>query len=94
MNGIVADISLLPTAEGGRHGPTPSNFHRCIFVFEGGNFDCALGLSETGAIAPGESARVTIEFLVPDLIVPRLEEGSNFSLREVRIIGHGIVVDV
>jgi translation elongation factor EF-Tu-like GTPase len=88
---IAAEVRLLAEREGGRMSATPPDHYGCIFVFEGENFECRLLLADAGPVAPGQQAKVGIKFLRPELIKPRLREGSPFTLREVRTIGEGTV---
>lgn len=89
---IIAKVRLYPTCEGGRDSGTPPDSLRCIFVYDGENFECRLLL--TGSLIPGQEATVPIKFLRPELIKQTLRAGSCFSLRELRSIGEGIVESV
>ena len=91
---IVAELTFLPTAEGGRKGPTPPDFFGCPFGFGGEYFDVRFDLSEIGSIAPGASVRAPAKFLNPKLIKDRLSVGSEFILWEGRVIGRGRVLEI
>jgi hypothetical protein len=91
---LLADIQFLPTAEGGRRGPTPPERFGCPLEFEGEYFDCLLDLSERGPVVPGEFVRVPVAFLCPELILPRLAVGATFTLWEKRTIARGTVVEL
>ena len=88
---IVADVRFFPTEAGGRHSPTPPDRFSCIFEIDDKFFDCRLHLAEVGSISPGESARVPIQFLSPELVRPRLSIGTEFHLKEFGRIAHGVV---
>jgi hypothetical protein len=60
-------------------------------VYEGENFECRLMLAGVGPVAPGQRATVGIKFLRPEMIKPRLQPGSSFTLRELKTIGEGSV---
>lgn len=90
---LIATVKLYPTGDGGRQGPTPSNFLGCIFEFEGGLFECRLLLTDIGSLAPGQQARVPIKLLSPDLLRGKLHRGDTFRLRESRPIGEGTIED-
>jgi hypothetical protein len=89
---IVATVQLYPTESGGRKGPTPPNRFGCLFEFEGEKFDCILFLDS--ALSPGATAVVSVAFLYPSLVKPRLRAGSRFSLWELGTIGEGVVQEV
>ena len=74
---IIARIRFYATKDGGRKGPTPTDFYRCPLEFEGEKFDCALHLHTVGSIAPGMLTRVPITLLCPALIKPRLKIGIS-----------------
>ena len=89
---ILAEVTLLSTAAGGRHGPTPADSFGCPLCFGGEYFDIRFDLSDIGHVAPGMTVRVPAKFLFPELIKPRLAVGSEFSLWEMRTIGIGKVI--
>ena len=91
---IEARIRLLESANGGRSGPTRSDWWGCVFVVDGLNFDGRILLEKIGPLRPGEETIVPIAFLSPDLAKPRLREGTQFHLRESRIVGTGEVLRV
>lgn len=91
---IIAQVTLLSTTEGGRQGPTPSNYFGCPLGFENEYFDVRLDLSEVGSVAPGDTVRVPAKFLCPDLIKNRLSVGCVFILWEGKKIGEGKVLEV
>ena len=88
---IAADVRLFAESEGGREAATLPDHHGCIFVYEGENFECRLMLAGVGPVAPGQRATVGIKFLRPEMIKPRLQPGSSFTLRELKTIGEGSV---
>jgi translation elongation factor EF-Tu-like GTPase len=91
---VIANIRLFSKGEGGREGPTRSDNFGCLFEYNGENFDCRLLLDRVGPIAPGQHATVEVKFLRPELIKPRLQVGSRFSLREGKTIGEGVVESI
>jgi hypothetical protein len=91
---IVAELALFPTEHGGRTDPTPRHIFMVPFVYEGERFNCGLLLDECGPLSPGARALVPIQFLRPELIVPRLQEGSQFDIWELRTIGKGVVREI
>lgn len=91
---IVARIKLYHTNEGGRESSTQSDRFACIFEFEKENFSCFFNLTDIGPLYPGFAGNVPIAFLSPKLIKHRLKIGSQFLLKECRIIGEGEVIDI
>jgi hypothetical protein len=73
-------------------GPTPSGFFSCIFVINDKNHDCRLLLEEVGSILPGNFKKsVPIKFLCPELVLPKLQNGAKFYLRDGKIVAEGKV---
>lgn len=88
-----ADLRFRTTAEGGRHGATPSGQFSCQMEVAGQCFDCrVLGDS----VSPGQAAtRSMLMFLSPELVAPLLKVGTAFTLREgARAIADGRVVEI
>jgi hypothetical protein len=92
---ITASVTFLATEEGGRNGPTPSS-GRIGFPMQvdGQYFDAFFNLSETGAIAPGQTVTAGLKFLSPDLVVPLLAVGKEFSLWEGKLVAKGRVLAI
>src|SRR2546423_750063 len=91
---ILADIELLTTDSGGRSTTLSAQSYGCPLGFEGAYFECRLDLSEVGPLDPGDRARVPIRFFHPELILPRLTRGSEFTLWEGKTVGRGTVVEL
>jgi hypothetical protein len=91
---IVAEIHMKPSSEGGRLGPTPSDYFSCPIEIDGECFDVRFDLSECGRIAPGETMRVPLNFLDAKRAKPHFSVGGSFLLREGRVIGSGRVLHV
>src|SRR6266568_7777809 len=89
----VVRVRFLKTDEGGRATPIPpGGMFGCPFVFAGEYFDCRLFLQDrTAPISPGDTVEVALKFLWPDLIKPRLRQGSPCGLWEGKIIADGVV---
>ena len=88
---ILAEVRLLSTEHGGRQGPTPTDKFGCPVGIGAEFFDMRIDLSDTGSLSPGQTARVPMAFLRPDLVLPLLQIGSEFNLwdgRQVASAGH------
>jgi len=91
---IIANVTLLSTEQGGRHGATPTSRFGCPCEIQGEMFDGRMDLSAIGSVAPGDRFRVPIRFLRPDLVRPRLRVGFCFSLWEGSTIGYAVVIEL
>jgi hypothetical protein len=91
---IFVSLSLLPTASGGRHSPTPAGHFNCLMIIDEQNFDVRLHLEKIGSISPGQKARVPISFLNLKLARKHCSVGKRFSLREAKVIGDGIIEEI
>jgi len=93
---IQARIRLLATAEGGRRGPigTDHREYRCPVGLDDAFFDCRLVTLDSSAVQPGSSADVFIEFLSPELVLPHVAVGKEFTLWEGRTIATGTVMRI
>jgi hypothetical protein len=58
------------------------------------NLDVRLHLEGTGAISPGQTAKVPISFLDREYAKKYCAVGTTFVLREVRPIGDGVIDEV
>jgi hypothetical protein len=61
---------------------------------DGQYFDAFFNLSETGPMAPGQTVTAGLKFLSPDLAVPLLSVGKEFSLWEGKLIANGRVLAI
>lgn len=92
---IYVKINFYPTDKNGRKLPTDPTFFGSIFVIDDSKYDCRLLLNTIGSIAPGESKKnVPIKFLYPELVLPKLKEGTKFFLWDMRNIAEGEVEKV
>jgi hypothetical protein len=91
---ILAEVRLLPTGDGGRRAPTPTDKFGCPVGIGSEFFDMRIDLSDIGSLSPGQTARVPMAFLRPDFVLPLLHVGSEFTLWEARTIGHGRVIEI
>lgn len=91
---LIADVTLYPTEQGGRKGPTPPDWFGCpCFVSKEhlDRWDCRI-LLQGMPLSPGETRRVGMVFLSPDLAIPALREAGKFYLWDGHFIGEGVVV--
>ena len=86
---VRAVVTLVPTADGGRAGPTPVARHACRFAIAGREHDCWLFFGEGNRMAPGETLQVGIKFLNRSAALEGVSAGDTFELFEIRRIGLG-----
>jgi hypothetical protein len=95
-NPVIADITvklkLLTTARGGRAEPLPGGEYRGILSARGQHFSFRCELPADSGLELGESCRVEIEFLFPDLALPFFKLNDEFNLWESGIVGYGRVL--
>jgi hypothetical protein len=91
---ITATVNLFSTHAGGRRGPTPGGKFNCLMVIDEKNFDVRLHLEGTGAISPGQTAKIPISFLDREHAKRHCSVGKTFILREVSPIGDGVIDEV
>jgi len=90
----LVQVRMLPSARGGRDGPTPANEYGCIMVIDGINLDVRLRVDRAGPLRPGETVDVEVNFLNPDLARRYLKVGKTFRLRETTVIGDGEIIKI
>jgi hypothetical protein len=91
---FIADVTLYPTAQGGRRAPTPPNRFGCpckAAKDDEQSWDCQLLLAGT-PLSPGDTRRLEIMFLTPELAVPALRKAPKFFLWELGIIGEAMFI--
>jgi hypothetical protein len=91
---IIANIHFYGTNEGGRKGPIVPPHFGCIFEIGGHSHDCRLLLQNAKPIKPGEIVVLPIQFLRPELLLPKLLLGRKFFLWEGGHIAEGEVVEI
>ena len=94
ISDIIATINLFPTDSGGRLGPTPKETFNCLLVMDEKNFDVRIHLGVDERISPGQSARVSINFLDRGEAMKHCAVGKEFVLRELDTIGNGTIEEL
>jgi len=85
----IIEVRFKTTKEGGRKTPVGSkldheagvDWYGCAFVVGGDAHDCRL-LLEGRCFDLGETYEVSVKFLRPDLVLPKLSVGKKILLRE------------
>jgi hypothetical protein len=91
---IVAKLHFYGTSQGGRKGPIPGPNFGCVFEIEGQSHDCRVFLENAEPIKPGDTVVLPIQFLRPDLVLPKLSVGQKFFLWEGGHRAEGEVVEI
>jgi elongation factor Tu len=88
---IEAEITFVPTEQGGRKTPVFSGY-RPQFFYDGIDSDALQEYPDVECVAPGETARALLRFYCPDLHAGRISVGMEFQVREGKqIVAHGRV---
>ena len=91
---VEAMVTYLPTEQGGKTKPVTTGY-RPQFYYDGEDFDAAHTYPDVERVSPGESARVFLTFLQPELHVGKLHPGKAFLIREgQKVFGYGTVTRI
>ena len=91
---IEAEVSFVPTEQGGRSTPAFSGY-RPQFYYDDHNWDADHEYPDVEFVLPGETARALLRFLSPDAQVGRVHPGMEFQVREgARIVALGRVTKI
>jgi translation elongation factor EF-Tu-like GTPase len=89
---IEAEITFLPTEEGGRRSAAVSGYRPNHNFGLASLNDAAHEYIGRDSAAPGETVLANMWFLAPQYQVGRLVPGFTFTVQEgSRIVGHGVV---
>lgn len=91
---VTAKIHFLRTDEGGRQGPILRPWRGCLFKIGDDYHDCIMTLPDSGRIDLGSVLVLQLQFLYPQLVLPKLRPGTKFQLKELRIIAEGEIIEV
>ncbi len=91
---LIVELTLLPSASGGRAGPTPSAWFGCPVSISGEYLDARFDLTTVGGVALGQAIQVPLKFIFPEFAMPQITVGQVLTLYAGRIIGHARVISV
>ena len=93
---VAARVHFLATADGGKTVMIPASVghYSAPMCIDGDYFDVRLKPLVPQDIPPGGAVDVEIQFLSPELALPRVSVGTAFTLWEGRTIAHGTVTGV
>ncbi|MBC8000305.1 MAG: DUF4279 domain-containing protein [Leptolyngbya sp.] len=76
-----AEIYFLTAEEGGWNGPVFGKTFKIIMKIEDVFHDCCLYLLDAGhVIHPGDTLTIPVDFLFPEIVLPKIGIGSKFQL--------------
>src|SRR5262249_47942605 len=89
---IQAEVTLLPTEEGGLHGSVPSVYFRPQVWYDGLDWVAILDFSPAEWAMPGQTLLTYVSFLSPECHVGTLPVGKEFLVRLGQwVVGRGMV---
>jgi len=97
MSSIIADITMKPELDGGRHSGFWANYRP--HLIPKGTEDylgvSVVGIPESEAVLPGSTRTVEFELMYPGVDYAQLGVGARFEIREgSRPVGEGIVTKI
>ncbi|HWR58155.1 MAG TPA: hypothetical protein VN328_04630 [Thermodesulfovibrionales bacterium] len=87
----IIEIRLKTTTEGGRQSAIKGGIYACPLFVDGEGFDCRL-LIGSEILQLGETYQVSVKFLNPDMVLPKLLPGKSITLWEGKEIATGKVL--
>lgn len=91
---IRAKVTLLATEAGGRSTPIPTGEYRGVLGISHEHFSARFEVPEESTFEPGRTLDLGIQFLFPEMALPKFPVGARFTLWEGRVIGTGEVTSV
>jgi elongation factor Tu len=91
---IEAEITFVPTEQGGRATPAFSGY-RPQFCYDDRDWDADQEYPDVDCVLPGQTVRALLRFLSPDMHIGRLHTGMEFQVREgARVVARGRVTKI
>ncbi len=91
---ILADITLLTSAEGGRATPALTGYRPQLWYDQCG-WSAIHEYIDTESVVPGETARAFLTFVSPEPHIGKLYPQQTFVLCEgSRVIGSGTIIEI
>jgi hypothetical protein len=85
---IIIAVRFLSVSEGGRKGPIRGGIYGCPMIIDGEAFECRLLLDQS-SLQLGETYEIKVKFMNPDIVLPKLSIGKEFTLWEGKTIAKG-----
>jgi elongation factor Tu len=91
---VEAEITFVPTEQGGRSTPAFSGY-RGQFFYDGHDWDADQEYPDVESVLPGQTVRALLRFASPEMHEGRLRPGTEFQVREgARIVARGKVTKI
>ena len=91
---IEAEITFVPTEQGGRKTPAFSGY-RPQFYYDSHDWDADQEYPDVESVLPGQTVRALLRFLSPDAHVGRVQPDMPFEVREgARVVARGRVTKI
>ena len=91
---IEAEITFVPTEQGGRSKPAFSGY-RPQFYYDEHDWDADQEYPDVESVLPGQTVRALLRFASPDAHVGRVHPGMEFQVREgARLVARGRVTKI
>jgi translation elongation factor EF-Tu-like GTPase len=91
---IEAEITFVPTEQGGRKTPAFSGY-RPQFFYDGYDWDADQEYPDVESVSPGQTVRALLRFLSLERQVGRVHPGLEFLVREgARVVARGRVTKI
>ena len=91
---IEAEITFVPTEDGGRSMPVFSGY-RPQFYYDENDWDAEQEYPDAESVFPGQTVRALLRFVSPDSRVDRVHRGMEFQVREgARVVARGRVTKI
>ena len=91
---IDAVITLFPSREGGRHHAISGEYRGVLSLSEDEAYSVRITVPHQFEFSPGQTMTVGVQFLFPEMALPRFPIDATFRVWEGGIVGHGRVVKI
>lgn len=91
---IIVEITLSTTESGGRTAPIQQGEYRGILSVGEDSFSVRFFVPLKNGMTPSQTQRFGVQFLAPEAALQFFSVGTNFTVWEGRVIGHGKVLEV
>ena len=88
---IDIEIRFKKSEEGGRQSPIVGDVYGCPMIIDGEAFECRL-VFENKILQLGVVNEVSVKFMNPDLVLPKLSIGKKITLWEGKEVASGKVL--
>lgn len=94
VNEIRAQITLKLTENGGRQSPIAREFYPCRVLIGESFHDARIYWEKIDLLSPGDEKEVTVKFLDPEIVLPKLQIGDTFSIWELQKVGQLKILEI